>query len=349
MKNSSHLKPLNKKILFWMILIVGLIPTIYGSIAASVFQTWDDYKIYCIPSTVFSLLVTATIFLANIFIFKKFHQLYPEQQQAVKRVLLALLAAQIVSNIIIYYYWEIYNYLYAHVIDDKSIKFTNHVITIVLVTIVDLILESRYYLYRWHDAAVEAERLQKENSISQLETLRTQVNPHFLFNSLNALQSLIEIDQQKAKQFVQELSKVYRYVIDHKDDIVVELSEELNFIGSYIFLHKIRFGNNLIYDTNIDAGAMKKFIPPLTLQLLVENAVKHNIISADKPLHIAINSANGTLEVKNNLQPRLEKTGSTGMGLQNLRERYHLIYDLTPEFTISGGNYIARVPLIETE
>ncbi len=332
-----------------MILIVGMVPTIFSAVSATVFHTWDEFKTFCVPSTIFSLVVTATLFLINIFIFQKLHHLYPDKQHAVKRILLALFIAQILSNLIMYVYWEVYNSVYVHMADDRSVKFTNHVLTIVLVTIVDLILEARYYLFRWHEAAIEAEKLQKETSIAQLESLRTQVNPHFLFNSLNALQSLIEIDQQKAKQFVQELSKVYRYVIDHKDDMVVELQEELNFIRSYIFLHKIRFGNNLVYDTSIDAAAMKKFVPPLTLQLLVENAVKHNIISAEKPLHIEISSLNGSLIVKNNLQPRTEKAGSTGIGLQNLKERYHLIYDLQPEFKITEGNYIATVPLIETE
>jgi len=345
----KYLKPMNKKLLFWMILIVGLIPTVYGMISASVFHTWNEYKVYCIPSTIFSLLVTATLFLVNIFIFKTFHGIFPKHGQALKRVLIALLVAQMISNIIIYFYWQLYNTLVAHVADDKAIIFTNQVITTVLVTIVDLVFEARHYLIRWHDAAVETERLQKENSISQLETLRTQVNPHFLFNSLNALQSLIDLDTNKAKQFVHELSKVYRYAIDHKDDLVVELSDELNFIQSYIYLHQIRFGDSLVYSTHVSASAMNKYVPPFALQLLVENAVKHNIISSAKPLRIELYDENGLLVVKNNLQPRNEKPASTGMGLPNLSERYKLIYDIAPEFIITGQEYIAKIPLIEKE
>lgn len=332
-----------------MILAIGFVPTIYAAVSAMVFHTWEEFKMFCIPSTLFSLIVTATLLLTNIYFFKKWHLVFPDKHHAVKRVVIALISAQLFSNAIMYIYWEMYNKFFVHMTDDKTVKFTNHILTIVLVTIVALILEARYYLFRWHDAAVEAEKLQKENSIAQLETLRTQVNPHFLFNSLNALQSLIETDQEKARQFVQELSKVYRYVIDHKDDMVVELSEELNFIHSYIFLHKIRFGNNLNYDTRIDAGSLKKFIPPLTLQLLVENAIKHNIISSDKPLHIEILSENGGLLVRNNFQPRAEKINSTGIGLQNLKERYRLVYEMMPAFTVAGGYYLAKVPLIETE
>ncbi len=342
-------KPMNKKVLFWMILIVGLIPTIYGMISATVFGTWSEYKMYCIPSSVFSLLVTATLFIVNIAIFSYFHTIFPKHDQAVKRVLIALLLAQILSNFIIYVYWELYNSFYAHVADDKGIKFSNHVITIVLVTIVDLVFEARYYLIRWHDADVEKEQLQKANSISQLETLRTQLSPHFLFNSFNALQSLIDMDTERAKDFVQELAKVYRYSLENKDDLVVELKDELNFINSYIYLNKIRFGENLQYHCNVNAESLKKFVPPLTLQLLVENAIKHNIISAEKPLQISIYTVDNILTVENNLQLRTEKLISTGIGLENLKNRYALIYHQLPEFISSKEKYIARIPLIDKE
>ncbi|MBC8047305.1 MAG: histidine kinase [Fimbriimonadaceae bacterium] len=195
----------------------------------------------------------------------------------------------------------------------------------------------------------EKERLEKENINAQLESLKTQVSPHFLFNSFNALQSLIDTDPQKAKDFLQELSKVYRYVLEHKDDLVVEIKEELSFIQSFIYLNKIRFGESLQFDTQIDAHAAKQYIPPLSLQLLVENAIKHNIVSSEKPLRIGISNENGYLIVKNNLQLRTEKIISTGIGLENLKERYRLIHNIAPEFILTKESYIAKIPVIEKE
>ncbi|MFI5172296.1 MAG: sensor histidine kinase [Chitinophagales bacterium] len=350
MRNILNTKE-NTKALLWGILIVGSIPTIFQLLSAMVFGTWNDLRSYLIPSMTFSYVVTASLFFINFYLLGKFQILFPKPNQSIKRLLTCLPLALVISNIVIFIEWWIYNELYANLPSDlnRSVIFTNQILATVLTTIVDLSFEVRYFIIQWKNSAVEAERLQKENTVSQLESLRSQLNPHFLFNSFNALQLLIEDDPNKAKQFVQELSKVYRYVLDKKDEFVVELKDEIGFINSYIYLHKIRFGDSLVVNTNISSDSANKYLPPLTLQLLLENAIKHNIISSDKPLIINIQAANNELVIRNNFQPRNEKNYSTGIGQQNLLDRYKLIYDIAPEFGIFGSEYVSRIPLILKE
>ena len=159
---------------------------------------------------------------------------------------------------------------------------------------------------------VQAERQKKENIISQFETLKNQVNPHFLFNSLNALSMLVLEDSKKAEQFIHKLTKVYRYVLDYRDLNVIPLGEEMYFLDNYLFLQKIRFEAGLHVEVHVSPDVRSHQVPPLSLQLLVENAIKHNIISQSQPLHLEIYSEGQELVVKNNLQLRSEKEGSTG-------------------------------------
>ncbi|MBC8173203.1 MAG: histidine kinase [Chitinophagales bacterium] len=302
-------------------------------------------------AALFSFVVTFSIFLANAAISKFIVDRLEGKTSASFRIFVCMIFSVITANLIIYIVWLLFNRLIFHEegLENRARIFENQVLATVLVIIVSLIFEIKHYISKLRISIAEKEKLEKENIKSQLESLRNQVNPHFLFNSFNALQSLIDTDTVKAKEFVQELSKVYRYVLEHKDEFVVELKEEINFIHSFIYLNKIRFGENIKFTTSIEGEILKKFIPPLTLQLLVENAIKHNVISSDKPLHIDIVNENGSLLVKNNLQLRTEKIMSTGIGLQNLKERYQLIYHISPEFLVLKDSYVAKIPLIEKE
>ena len=194
---------------------------------------------------------------------------------------------------------------------------------------------------------VQAERQKKENIISQFETLKNQVNPHFLFNSLNALSMLVLEDSKKAEQFIHKLTKVYRYVLDYRDLNVIPLGEEIHFLDNYLFLQKIRFEAGLDVEIQVSPDVLSLQVPPLSLQLLVENAIKHNIISQSQPLHLQIFSDEKELVVKNNLQLRSEKEDSTGIGLENLKRRYSLLSKQTPTFTEEGEYYQARIPLLD--
>ncbi|MCI4666572.1 MAG: histidine kinase [Bacteroidia bacterium] len=193
---------------------------------------------------------------------------------------------------------------------------------------------------------LEAAQQEKEIIIAQFETLKNQVNPHFLFNSLNVLSSLVHEDPDLAESFISKLTRIYRYVLDLKEETLVSLEKELNFANSYFFLQQIRFGNNLQLYIEVPEIKKQNMLPPLSLQLLMENAVKHNIISKDKPLKIELFLDGEELVVKNNFQVRTEKEHSTGIGLSNLRERYRLLTDRKPSFEREGESYVARIPLL---
>jgi hypothetical protein len=190
-------------------------------------------------------------------------------------------------------------------------------------------------------------RVAHEKSKAQFESLKNQINPHFLFNSLNVLSSLVHTDAQLSEQFIDQLARSYRYLLEQKESDLVSLQKELDFIHSFTFLLKIRFEDKLRVEIHLPAEVLKATIPPLSLQLLIENAVKHNQLSNEHPLTIRISSTeDGMLEVRNNLQTRVQQLPSTGLGLENIRNRYNLLTSTKPSFNIENDEYIARIPLI---
>ena len=189
--------------------------------------------------------------------------------------------------------------------------------------------------------------MQEENIISQFETLKSQINPHFLFNSLNVLSSLIYIDKDKASKFVRQLSKVYRYILDSKDRELITLEDELPFIESYIFLLKTRFDKNLIVNQDLPVDKQHHKIAPMVLQLLIENAIKHNIISKTKPLTIDISVIdNKYLQIKNNLQLKTSTEITSQIGLKNIQKRYEYLCNKKIDIKQTEEYFTVRIPLI---
>jgi LytS/YehU family sensor histidine kinase len=205
-----------------------------------------------------------------------------------------------------------------------------------------------FLLRKWRLSLAELERFKKENIEFHLEMLKTQVNPHFLFNSLNTLSSLIYSDQDTAAQFVRQLAKVYRYVLDNRSKELIQVREELQFLQSYMYLMNLRFSQNLRILINIPEQAHRCFIAPLTLQMLIENAVKHNIVSQKKPLTVQVewDPAN-TIAVTNNLQPRPVEELSTQIGLKNIRSRYSFITDREVMVEHTSQYFRVTIPLLQ--
>lgn len=200
------------------------------------------------------------------------------------------------------------------------------------------------------EANTQLLKVQKENLQSQFEVLKQQVNPHFLFNSLNVLTSLIKIDPDLAESFTEQLSKVYRYVLENKEKDMVSLGIELEFLNSYLFLLEIRFMKKLFIHFNIDKSFYDYLILPIAIQLIIENAIKHNIFSKAQPLTIEIFvDKQLRLNIVNNLNLREAKLVSTGVGLENINRRYALVSDQKPEFTKTSNQFIAKLPLLKTD
>lgn len=209
------------------------------------------------------------------------------------------------------------------------------------------VYESIYFMHQLKHSVEETETLKRESLNAQLDALRTQVNPHFLFNNLNTLVSLIPENPKHATDFVQQLSKLYRHILEVKDEKSILLKDELDVLKAYAFLLQTRFGNNLKVTINVPDEKMNKRIVPLSLQLLMENAIKHNIVSSDKPLQIHVFSDNGSLVVDNNLQMKKQISESTGIGLDNIRNRYKLLGDKQVKVTETDTNFTVSIPLIE--
>ncbi len=206
---------------------------------------------------------------------------------------------------------------------------------------------ARSWLYEWRNTAIEAEQLKSENIASQYQSLKDQLNPHFLFNSLNVLSNLVYESADKSAEFIQQLSKIYRYVLEVQQEELVGLEREIGFAENYLNLQKIRFEGSLEY--YIDLHQLKgHYLPPLSLQLLLENAIKHNIASLEKPLKIMIEQTDGNLIVRNILQPKLTREESkTGIGLPNIKKRYALLSDQNPKIIETEKEFIVELPLLK--
>lgn len=198
----------------------------------------------------------------------------------------------------------------------------------------------------WMENRKEIDELKEAKLISDYNSLKDRLNPHFLFNNLSTLKSLIRYNPEIAEEFTQDFTNVYRYVLKSHEETTVSLQEELHFMESYIALHKERIGEGLDILIRIDPLYLEKRLPPMALQLLVENAIKHNIANKQHPLMIEIFSKKGALVVKNNLNPK-ESTYSTHTGLVALESQYRLITDGRIRIEENDQYYIVELPLIE--
>jgi sensor histidine kinase YesM len=194
-----------------------------------------------------------------------------------------------------------------------------------------------------------AEKLQKEFAQVRLQALKSQVNPHFLFNSLSVLSSLVRTDPESSEKFVVQLAKAYRYILDQKDTELVSLKEELDFLNAYFYLLEIRFENKITLKKNISISTEEWCLPPLSLQMLVENVVKHNKMSASHPLIIQLNTTDGNIEVTNNINPREDNLLSTGVGLDNIRKRIAYLTHKQISILQTNQSFTVHIPLLKNK
>lgn len=235
-------------------------------------------------------------------------------------------------------------------VDDKQDVWVVWVASLIFVSIVVAIEVFWVMLKKRQQLEAQNERLLRNEEMSKYQALMNQLNPHFLFNSLNVLSYLVHENPHTSERFIEELSKIYRYILQLNETYLVPLKKELEFIESYVFLQKIRYQDNLIFNADIDVQSYQKLLPPLTLEVLVENAIKHNIIDAKQPLTIRLFVQNGHLIVENNIQTRNEEeVKSTRVGLKNLLEKYQILESKMPAFTTKNGYFIAKIPLLNSE
>jgi len=348
MKKSKHyeytLFDETKLIIYGIPIIALLAPVLFITVS---FKTYVS-KIHLIffESLVYTTIIWYCLRMTCIYLRKRF----PHIDQTFKRNIYQAISAMIVTFFMVKMIAlaEKLFYFICNLDDPFVPEFIVAFLSIAFISLAVLVLyEAMYFFNKFKIAVEEQERLKTAHIQTQLDNLRNQINPHFLFNSLNTLMNLIPKDENKAMNYLDKLSKFYRYSVGKKENTTVSLGSELESIKIYNDLLHERFGENINISikNHFQEGAK---ILPMTLQLLIENAVKHNIISKNKPLMIDIfSSENGrNIHVRNNLQKKIQAVESTGMGLKNITERFGYFTSQQIECKESNGSFEVIVPLI---
>ncbi|MER3497911.1 MAG: hypothetical protein C4308_04390 [Chitinophagaceae bacterium] len=300
-------------------------------------------------ATVLTFLVIFLIYIICGMVASMLMNRYPKYRDTFKRILIAMIfyvTIMIIGISIIFWGYDYIGFL------GYSINKQNYAMTLMIGVFCNLLAtsfnEGAAFYEKWRHMVDEAENLKKENLQSQLEGLKGQVNPHFLFNSLNSLSSLISEDPGKAEKFLDEMSKMYRYLLRTNEEGLVTLDSELQFIYSYFHMLKTRYGDGLDMEVTIDERYLSYQVPALTLQMLVENAVKHNMILKNSPLKILIMTTNsGKLIVSNNLQRKDRMVSSNKVGLSNIVKKYKLMKQGEISVRDDRKEFAVVVPLIQ--
>ena len=274
-----------------------------------------------------------------------FEGIFPIVSQPVKRMVIQTVLTTIVFTIFSMILFPAASRLF----DQEITPMLSRVIVLLnflIAIIYNLILFGTHYFYQWKSDLISKTNLEKEQAVVKYDALRNQLNPHFLFNALTSLNSLIFENQQLASDFLQQLSKVYRYILQNKDKETVSLRTELNFVQHYVFLLKTRFGESILIKIEANDGDMDRGIVPVLSQMLIENAIKHNVVSMEDPLIITITSNGDFLIVENNLIKKVQVESSNKVGLEHLKALYKYLSDKPVQIEETQNQFIVRTPLI---
>jgi sensor histidine kinase YesM len=338
---------LNKKEQFTNLSLLSILVFIVG------YLQFD--KVYLHDFTVFFTVYLSNFLIGNVFVALLFQFMFfirgrfPHYHQSLLRACILVSSYVVITVMAMYSVFYLYEYFsfYGFTVDKMKLRWAM-IIGIIFAAIYFVIFESFYIEKRWGDDVREKEALRQANLVSQFESLKAQVNPHFLFNCLNSLSSLIAQDPNKAEDFVDEMSNVYRYLLRNNEQGLVTIETELQYIRSYFHLQKTRFGDAIVLDIDIEEAYWDYLIPPLTLQMLLENAVKHNVLRKASPLRISISSKNGYLSVRNNIQLKSKQyIISTRIGLANIASKYKLINKSDILIQNDGNYFEVGLPLLE--
>lgn len=295
-----------------------------------------------------SILFTAGIWLGCMIIVNFLWDKFPWEHKPIKHLIIEVLAIIAYTNL---FSWMTYSILVHFSLTPEKLTAETLGINILFTNLITFLItalhEAVFFYRQWKYNFSKSTRLEKDNIEAKYETLKSQVNPHFIFNSLNSLISMVD-DNPKAKDYIQNLSEFLRYVIKVRERELVLVREELSVMTKYLSLQQSRFGENLKVNVNVPEQTYHYSVPPLVLQMLVENCIKHNVISKEKPLTISIYKDNEHLVVENTLQPKPE-VASTGLGLTNITERYAFFTSREVIIESVSGKFKVAVPLLLVE
>jgi sensor histidine kinase YesM len=308
---------------------------------------WSDYRIWLVSFPLLFALGFISWY-SHVVYDNYFEKKFPDLNQSRKRILCKVLILFLVMTPSILLIFLLYDR--AHILGYKMEKWDIYkglLVGLSVNLVFETLYEADYAFSKYKESAAENETLQELSIKDEFDSLKNQVNPHFLFNCFNTLSSLIAVDKPRAEQFLNELSKVYRYLLRKNEDGVGTVESEIRFIESYYQLLQTRHGEAVKLNIEIDKRYNPYLLPSLTLQLLVENVVKHNVLSKNKPLVIDIfTTAGNKLVVNNNLQRRTVQAPSNKVGLDNIKAKYDLLKQ--PGFRVmeDGKNFTVILPLI---
>jgi len=311
-------------------------------------KLFEDFNIFS-RNTQFGFLIAALLWKGNQFIGWYNNRRFPWKVNPKLTFTMDLVFSITYTIIIIFI---VYFYVFQILFNLNFYENLNRIYPqMVLTLIISLLVTVLFYLFQffkwWRISTLNESKLQQEAIQLRYDALKSQVNPHFLFNSLSVLSSLVDTDTTKAKQFIQQFSNIYRYVLEHRDSELVPLNEEINFIKSFTNLHLVRHGENL--QVSIDVNDTTGYIIPLSLQILLENCFKHNIISEEKPLTVKVWRENDFIIVQNNFQKRNTINESGGVGLETIYKRYEYLSDRKIDIIVNGEFYTVKVPILKNK
>lgn len=329
--------------------LVGL-PFFY--IVTAIFCINEISRPAILRSLIQSVVSITIIWKATRFIVFKFHD-YNFQKHFTRKLLFGISISLLVTCVVItgIYYLNFFIFpLYREQLTNHKLVFylKNYLVNGIIFTMfVHGMYELLFMFQKFNNLKIEQEQYKRSIIESRLENLKSQINPHFLFNTFNALSDLIEENPKKASQVILELSDIYRYILSIRDKNWVDLDTEYKFLKSFIQLLKIRYEDNISFQQKVQNKYNHWYIPPLALQMLLENAIKHNEISSEKPLKIEIFTHMNYVVVKNNHQPRKNTLNSNGIGLSNIKMRYNYLNNKEVIVNTANGYFEVKLPLIK--
>lgn len=312
------------------------------------FKSDYQYNLADLINTIFGEYpILLLVVFADFFVIRYISRLYTWGEATLIKMLLFFLAFAVITSASTFLFCipELKKYTWSELVASKQLEavlVVSAMLNIVVMGISDVFL----YYRKSHKKELDAEIIKKNKARFQYEQLKSQLNPHFLFNSLNVLDYLVHTDPDKASNFIKKLAGVYRYLLNKDSEMMVTLGEELEFTKMYTDLMKERFDTGIEIQTDIDEQYLKTFVIPCSLQLLVENALKHNIVSSDSPLFIKIYTSDFWINVENNCQPRMTEDKSNKLGLKNIDGQYKSLFNKSIEIKKSNDKFIVKLPLV---
>ena len=297
----------------------------------------------------FTLLYSVVLYFSNALVFIQLDKYFEKNRFHLKRLVIGFLASFLISGIAIFFLRIVEEVLVEKLSLNEFFNqetVSNYVVAMIITLVVTLFVHLVYFYKNYQENRVKQEKIIAGTASAQFESLKNQLDPHFLFNSLNVLSSLIEENPDNAQKFTTSLSKVYRYVLEQRDKELVTVQEELAFAKTYMNLLKMRFENSISFELPNDFENAEAKVVPLSLQLLLENCIKHNIVSQQKPLHIKIYIENNELIVENNKQKKEVLQDRKGVGLQNIVNRYAILTDRKVSVLETDDIFALKLPIL---